>query len=80
MVAIPLSSIHGGVREGSETHGDSKFVGFGRVFAGIMKKGDKILMKEYINVSSFPLPDTKPLFRQQNHDRANEPIFSGEKI
>ena len=44
MVAVPLSSIHGGVREGSETHGDSKFVGFGRVFAGIMKKGDKIFV------------------------------------
>jgi ribosome assembly protein 1 len=42
MVAVPLSSIHGGVREGSETHGDSKFVGFGRVFAGIVRKGDKM--------------------------------------
>lgn len=42
MVAVPLSSIHGGVREGSETHGDSKFVGFGRVFAGIVRKRDKM--------------------------------------
>ena len=42
MVAVPLSSIHGGVREGSETHGDSKFVGFGRVFAGIVRKGDNM--------------------------------------
>ena len=42
MVAVPLSSIHGGVCEGSETHGDSKFVGFGRVFAGIVRKGDKM--------------------------------------
>jgi len=42
MVAVPLSSIHGGVQEGSETDGDSKFVGFGRVFSGTVQKGHKM--------------------------------------
>ena len=44
MVAVPLTSIHGNLEPNSETHGNSKFVGFGRVFAGVVKKGDKIFV------------------------------------